>query len=469
MNIKSNVLNGLKWTSISSIIIAIFQILQISILARFLSSEDFGLMAILLVVIGFIKIFADLGISNAIIHHKDNNQLQLSSLYWLNIIIGTVLFLLILLISPIISKFYNEPRLIDLLIILSFSFVIQSFGNQFRILFQKELNFNIIAKIEIISSFFSLIVAIVLANLNYGVYSLIFASLTTVTISSFLFFIFGIKVHKPKFVFSYIEIKRYLNFGAYQTGQATLNYFNSQFDIILIGKLLGTEALGIYSIVKQLAMRPSQIVNPIVTRVTFPILSKLQNDIIVLKNTYLKTVHYVSLINFPIYLLSYVLAEPIVLILLGEEWIDSIPIFQILSLYFMFRSVGNPIGSLVMATGKVKMEFWWNVVMFTIFPISIYIGSVWSNIGVAYSLLLVIILSLFPMWYFIINKLCKATFLELFFPLFKLLIISLLTIGISSISFLLNYNIYLNSLIFLIIFTLLYSFLNYRYFKGILK
>ncbi|WP_368029622.1 MOP flippase family protein [Arcobacter sp. s6] len=469
MNIKKNVLNGLKWTSFSSIVIAIFQILQISILARFLSSQDFGLMAILTVVIGFIKIFADLGISNAIIHHKENNELQLSSLYWLNIIIGISLFILILIISPLISNFYNEPRLKELLIILSFSFVIQSFGNQFKILFQKELNFNIIAKIEILSAFFSLLVAVILAYFNYGVYTLIIASLTSISISSFLFFILGIKIHKPKFLFSFIEIKKYLNFGAYQTGQSTLNYFNSQFDVILIGKLLGAESLGVYSIVKQLAMRPSQIINPIVTRITFPILSKLQDNIVLLKDTYLKTVHYISLVNFPIYLLSFVLAEPIVIILLGKEWSQSIPIFQILSLYFMVRSVGNPIGSLVMATGKVKIEFWWNVVMFCIFPLSIYIGSIWLNIGVAYSLFFTIVLTLVPMWHFIIKKLCKATFKEFFFPLFKILIICLIVLGISTVTFLINVNIYFQSIIYILTFSILYLFSNLKYIQGINK
>jgi O-antigen/teichoic acid export membrane protein len=465
MNIKESVINGVKWTSSASIIIAVFQILQVSILARYLSSEDFGLMALVMVVIGFSKIFSDFGISNAIIHHQENSIEQLSTLYWLNILIGIFLFLIISLASPFISSFYGEPKLIELLIIFSFSFIIESFGTQFRVLLQKELNFNLIAKIEIISALISLIVAILLAMNNFGVYTLVFASLTSTLISSILFILHGKKISKPKLIFSFINIKSYLNFGLYQTGQSTLNYFNSQFDILLIGKLLGTEALGVYSIVKQLAMRPAQVINPILTRVTFPILAKLQNDLPALKDVYLKTMYYISLINFPIYLMIAILSEPIVLILFGDSWKEAIPLLRILAIYFMFRSIGNPMGSLVMATGKVSLEFWWNVVMFTLFPIAIYIGSYWNIVGIAYSLLFTIVITLIPMWYFIINKLCKATLSEFFSPLIKILAQNLLLVIICSSIFIFNIHLYLQSLSFIFFYITGYLYLNLKKLK----
>lgn len=469
MDIKQSVINGIKWTSISSITIAIFQVIQISILARYLSSEDFGLMAIVMVIIGFSTIFSDFGISNAIIHHQDNTSLQLSSLYWLNLLIGIFLFLIISLISPLISSFYEEPKLIELLVIFSSSFIIQSLGNQFKILLQKELNFNLIAKIEIISASVGLVISILLAIYGFGVYTLVFASLATMTVNSLFFIYNGIKINKPKLEFSFFAIKLYLSFGLYQTGQATLNYFNSQFDVLIIGKLLGTEALGVYSIVKQLAMRPAQIINPIVTRVTFPILAKLQNDLLSLKNVYLKTIYYISLVNFPIYLIIVILSEPIVILIFGNEWKEAIPILRILSIYFMFRSIGNPMGSLIMATGKVHLEFWWNLVMFSFFPIAIYIGSYWNVEGVAYCLLLLIILTLIPMWYFIIYKICKASLYEFFLPIIKVFMYSLLVTIISSIAFIFNINIYLQSIMFLTLYTICYLFIYLKKLKVITK
>lgn len=462
MNIKKTILNGLKWTSLSSIIIAILQIIQISILARYLSSEDFGLMAIVMVVIGFCKIFSDMGISNAIIHHEYNTTIQLSSLYWLNILIGFFLFFLISLLSPLISSFYNEPKLTELIILLSMSFIIQSFGNQYKILFQKELNFNIIAKIEISSNIISFLTAIILVLSDNGIYSLVFSSLMNITITSLLFLFFGRKNHIPQLIFSIKEIKQYLNFGAYQTGQSTLNYFNSQFDVILIGKLLGTEALGVYSIVKQLAMRPAQIINPIITKITFPVLAKLQDNRDKLKDVYLKTIYYVTLINFPIYALLSILSEPIILILFGKEWEDAIPILRILAIYFMIRSIGNPIGSLVMAKGKVHLEFWWNVGMFLIFPLSIYGGSYWGINGVAVSLTLLMIIVVIPIWFFMVNPLCHATLKEYINSFSTNFLLTITCAVISSIPLLLIKIELMQTISFIIIFILSYSLFQYK-------
>ena len=463
MSLKEKAIHGVKWTSLSSITIAILQLVQISILARYLSPKDFGLMAIVMVVINFSRIFSDMGISNSIIHHQKNSKEQLSSLYWLNIFLGTILSLILMLVSPLISEFYNEPELTTLLGVVSISFVISSFGNQYRILFQKELQFNFIAKIEIIASSVAFIVGVLSAINNLGVYSLVYASLTQTTVASLLFLLFGIHIHRPLFIFKYSIIKEYLGFGMYQTGQSTLNYFNSQFDVILIGKLLGPEILGIYSVVKQLAMKPAQIINPIITKVAFPILAKVQNDKNRLKDVYLKTINNITSINFLIYILMFILAEPIILIFFGEKWRESIPIFQILSIYFMIRSIGNPIGSLVMATGKVHLEFWWNVGMFIIFPITIYIGSKFGIIGISISLLILMIITIVPMWFFMVKSLIPVTLKEYLLiimkPLVLILISSLSVIPIA----LLKLNMIISTTLVISLMIATYIYLNYLF------
>ncbi len=413
-SLKQKAINGVKWTSLSSIVIAILQILQISILARYLSAEDFGLMAIVMVVIGFSRIFSDMGISNAIIHHQHTTHEQLSSLYWLNIASGIILFLIIAGVSPFIANFYNQSELTRLLVLLASTFIILAIGNQYRILFQKELQFNFMAKIEISAAVVAFIVAATFAIQGFGVYALAYATLANAIISSGLFFFFGVKKHKPTFIYRHNDIKEYIGFGMFQMGDSTLNYFNSQFDVILIGKLLGVEALGIYSIVKQLVMRPAQIINPIINRVTFPLMAKVQNDTTALKNIYLKTINYLSSINFPIYIAIAILAEPIVIIMFGEKFISGVTVLQILSIYAMIRSIGNPIGSLVMAKGRMKLAFYWNLILFAFIPITIYSGSDFGINGVAYALLFLQVLLMIPAWYFMVRKLCGANFIEYF-------------------------------------------------------
>lgn len=413
-NLKKQAIIGVKWTSLSIGIRSVLQLIQLVVLARFLSADDFGLVAIVMVVIGFSQLFMDMGISNAIIHKQEITNIQLSSLYWLNIFSGIGLTVIVFLISPIIARFYNNEGVIPLLQLLSFSFVINAVGNQYRVLLRKELKFNILAKIEVIADVGAFICAIILAIEGFGAYSLVFATLTTAIISNLMLVFIGFKTHKPQFTYQHHEIISFLNFGLYQMGQTSIVYFNNKFDVILIGKLLGTEALGIYSLIKQLVMRPSQVINPVITGVTFPIMAKVQNDLPQLKSIYLKIINYLSSINFPIYILMVVLASLLVTLLLGEKWINAIELFQMLSVYALVRSTTSPAGSLLLSRGRADIGFWWSIGEFMLMPLIIYIFSHWGLLGIAFGLFLFQIIMLFPNWYFIVKKMCNASFMEYF-------------------------------------------------------
>jgi len=462
MSLKQQALNGVKWTSTSSIVIAILQLAQVSILARYLAPSDFGLMAIVSVVIGFSALFMDMGISSAIIHKQDISHKQLSSLYWLNIFTGTVLFFIVYFSSSLISQYYNEIEIIPLIQLLALTFFISAIGNQYRILNQKKLLFNRLAKVEIIAALMSFVVAVICAINDYGVYSLVYATLTNVSISNLVFMLQGLKEHKPSLIYKHSDISSLINFGLFQMGERSINYFNSQFDVILIGKLLGTESLGIYSIAKTLAMKPAQIINPIITKVTFPIMSTVQNDTKKIKNIYLKTISYLCSINFPIYIAIAILAEPLVLLLFGIKWVESIVILQILSFYFMFRSIGNPIGSLQLAKGRADLGFYWNFGLLLIIPLVIYLSSSYGLIGVAISLMCLQFFLNFLNWYFMVKTLCGAEFKEYFneiiTPLFTTVIAS--TIG-STLYYLAPIdNDYIRSVLFLFSALFIYLYLT---------
>lgn len=429
MNLKAQAVSGVKWTTFSTMITTILQLLQLAILARFLEPSAFGLMALVMVVIGFSQAFLDMGISNAIIHKQEISKEQLSTLYWVNVLAGFLLFCIIALIAPFVSNFYNEPELTTLIIIVALTFIIQPFGQQFMILWQKEMRFSEIAKIDIANKFVSLLISVYFAYKGYGVYALVYGTLAGMILQTILFIYKGLKEYKPSFVFKIKEIKEFLSFGAYQMGEKTINYFNSQIDTILIGKLLGMEALGIYSIAKQLIMRPAQIINPIITKVTFPTMAKVQDDTDRLKSIYLKTMNYLSSINFPIYAFLFVMAPDLVPLIFGSKWNEAIVIVQILSIYGAIRSTGNPVGSLMLAKGKANWGFYWNLGLFFYVPFGIYLGSFYGLIGVSWALVVIMISLIIPNWYFLVRPLCKANFLEyhieIFIPIFISIIVGI--------------------------------------------
>ncbi|MGZ9897679.1 MOP flippase family protein [Shewanella gaetbuli] len=421
MSLKKKAISGIKWTSLSSVIVALVQIFQVVILARYLSPSDFGLMAIVSVVIGFSALFMDMGVSSAIIHRQDISIKQLSSLYWLNLGAGLFFTMVIFLIAPLISTFYGESSLTNLIRLLSFTFIISAIGNQYRILYQKNLEFNHLAKVEIFSAIVGLLVAIFFSVKGFGVYSLVYATLSKLVLENSLFLVFGLKKHKPTWYYNYSEIKSMIGFGMFQMGERSMNYFNSQFDTILIGKLLGPESLGIYTIAKTLVMKPAQIINPVITRVTFPVMARVQNDDKHLRNIYLKTINYLCSINGPIYIAIAILAEPIVLLFFGIKWLAAVSIVQILSCYFIFRSIGNPIGALQLAKGRADLGFYWNGILFFFYPAAIYLGSFYGLEGVAYSLVILSLTFSIPNWYFMVKRLCGAGFFvyfcQIFYPL----------------------------------------------------
>lgn len=412
MSIKSQALSGTKWTTLSTLLTIALQLIQVYVLTKLLSKHDFGLMAIATIIIGFSQVFIDMGVSNLLIYKQKLSIEQLSSLYWINIISSFIVFLIIIFIAPLVASFYNEVEVKLILYYLSVVFIIQSFGQQFKMLLQKELCFKTLANIEIFTKFINFVLSIAFAFLDYGVYSLVYAILITTCISTMLLIKFGLKINKPKFYFKFYEIKEFISFGAYQTGDSVINYFNSQADSLLIGKLLGTEALGIYNIAKQVIQRPFQAINPIITRVSLPIMAKVQTEKQRLKDIYIKTINYLCSLNFPIYFVIFLFSSEITIFIFGEKWVDAVPIVKILALWGAFYSIGNPVGSLLVSRGKVKWSFIWNVILSLYILFSIYLGSFWGLEGVSWSLLFVSLSLIIPNWRFLVKPLCGADFLE---------------------------------------------------------
>ena len=408
MTIKKQAIQGVKWTTISTISLATAQLLKISVLARFLDKTDFGLMAIVVFVLNFTNLFVDMGLTSAILHKQNISKKEYASLYWINFLFSFFLFIVIWLITPFISAFYNEKELNTLIPLMALTLLFSAFGRQFKVIEQKELNFKFISLVDIITSVISLIFAIILAYYGYGIYSLVYSVILLQILANIAFLIQGIKRIGIKLHFVFAETKPFLKIGIYQVGGQIINYFNRDLDILIIGKFFGAEILGGYSLAKQLVFRPAQIINPILTKVAAPVLAKFQNNIEQLKANYLKLLNIISTVNFVIYLGVIVLAKYIVLILYGQGFNDIVILVQILSVYMYFRSLGNPVGSLVIATGRTDLEFYWNLFTLSIMPIIIYTASQFSVVIVTISISVAMVLLTIPAWYFMIRKMIRV-------------------------------------------------------------
>ncbi|SHF85006.1 polysaccharide transporter, PST family/teichuronic acid exporter [Fodinibius roseus] len=410
MSLKGKTISGVKWTTVSTVTLAVVGLIKISVLARFLDAEDFGLMALVTFVLGFMDLFMDMGLTSAILHKQDITDKEYASLYWINVIFSLLLFGIISLVSPAIAGFYDEPELTILIPLMAISIMLSALGRQFKTVEQKHLNFRYIALTDIAGAAVGLIVGILYAVWGYGVYALVYAALTHDAISNAVYFIRGLRDRGMMIHFKYREAKPFLKIGIYQVGGQIVNYFNRDLDILLIGKFLGSEVLGGYSLAKQLVKKPMSILNPIITKVASPVLSLVQDDQQKLREKFLSFLNLVSTANVMVYLLVAICAYPLVYVLYGESFLNIVVVVQILSAYMYFRSIGNPMGGLIIATGRTDLGFYWNLIVLAIMPAAIYIGALFSIEAIALSLSLTMLCLTLLAWRFIIFRITGSSF-----------------------------------------------------------
>jgi lipopolysaccharide exporter len=406
MTLKSQAATAFRWASVSSVCVTVAEVARTVVLARYLSPVDFGLMGMVLVVIGLAQTYADLGISAALIHRQDTTPKQLSSLYWLNVFGGLIMFAATWLCIPLIAVFFKEPRLLPLLKTVSGIFIIMAIGQQFEVLLQRELSFKILAKVEVISAVGSLVVGVVLAVTGAGVWTLIYSFLAGAVLKTILLIRYGVVHHMPSLHFKRADLDGFISFGLYQMGERTLNYLGQRFDQILIGALLGAEALGFYNFAFNLTARPVSRINPIVTRVAFPVFSRVQHDLQKLRKGYMKVISSLAAINAPLLIGLAAVAPIAVPYIFGAKWAPSIVLIQILCFVALSRSLGNPIGSLQLAKGRADLGFWWNLAVLVLSVPTIYMGGKLAGAtGIGLALLFLQIVLSFASYTYLIRPL----------------------------------------------------------------
>ncbi len=402
---KSRAIVGVKWTSAASLLSTGLYLLQSIVLARLLEPRDFGLMAMAIVVISVAVAYVDMGLSSAIIQRQHCTEKELSSLYWLNIFAGIIVFCSVFALSPLIAQFYREPKVTHIVQLCALTFVLAPIGQQYQLLLQKELFFRPLALIEVASRGIGTAVAIAVAVMGGGVYALVFGQLATYASSSLLLVIRGHRIYRPRLHFAWADVRSYLGFGLYQMGERGINTLHDNLDKLIIGFWLGAKTLGYYSFAWNLALMPVSRINPILTKTAFPLFSRLQDEIALLRAGYFKLLRLLSLVNFPLFLGLCAVAPLAVPCIFGEKWLPAVPLVQVFSLVAVFYAIGNPIGSLVLAKGRADLGFWWNASISAVQAIAVAL-SAWLGgvMAVAVTLLVLQVLYFPASYHFLIKR-----------------------------------------------------------------
>lgn len=324
-------------------------------LTRMLVPEDFGLIAMLYVLISLASIFIEAGLSSALIQRKDPKPEDESTVFLFNITMGALLAISLCFAGPYLAEYSGKPMLKDLIYWLSLNLFITSLGSIHNILLTKELKFKILMKIGVISSFISGGLAMLLAWLGYGVWSLVLQTLSSSIVTTGLLW----KWHAWPFrlVFSFSALRSLFKFGGYMLFSSILNTLYLQASVTLIWKLSSMNELGLYNRAESLQRQPVNILGNILNRVAFPVFSSTVHNTAELVGGMRRVLKIMMIINIPAMLGMMVLAKPIVLILFGEAWLHAVIYLQILCLAGIFWPAHLVNLSALQALGRSDLFF----------------------------------------------------------------------------------------------------------------
>jgi PST family polysaccharide transporter len=380
-DLKRKSVRGGAVTLVSQSAKAGIQIISTVVLARLLSPDDYGLMAMVVVVTNFAGLFREMGLSSAAIQKKGLTRAQQSNLFWLNTAMGATLTAIVAAGSPLVAMFYGRPELTGVTLALSTTFIVSSLGTQHGAMLVRNMQFGRKAAAAIGGALVGLATSVALAFNGFTYWSLVWGNVSGSIVTTLLLFAFS--PFRPLWFTRKVGTWEMVNYGANITGFNFINFFQRNLDNILIGRFWGSGALGLYSKAYSLLMLPiTSIRNPI-NAVAFPALSRLQNDPDSFRSYYLKTTSLIALLSMPITAFFFVASKPIILLMLGEQWLGVSPIFSSLAVAGFIQPASGFAGSLLLSLGQGRRYFWCGTFNAVVIIVSFLIGVIWGAMGVA--------------------------------------------------------------------------------------
>lgn len=381
-NLTKRSLSSLYWILSGTGIKILLQIVQTIILSRLLSPADFGLIATAFIVVRFVEL-SPIGIGPALIQLPTLETRHIRTGFTLSLIIGIVLGFLIWLTSGLMADFFHSRELVRILHIIALCFPFSNTSVIADALLQKELKFKTISTIEVIS--FTLgyaIVGIVMALLNFGVWSLVAAYVVQTLTQTLLLLV--AQPHPKALMFDNETIKELLSLGSGFTLVNVFSYFALQGDYIVVGKFMGPEPLGLYTRAYRLMALPTNTIGQAINRVLFPALAKVQEDSERFARAYRRNIVILLLFSLPISVIMYVLGPELIIVLLSHRWKEAIIPFQVLALGTFFRLGHKVSGTVARSSGQIYKVAWVQGIYAGLVMVGAWFGLNYGIRGVAF-------------------------------------------------------------------------------------
>jgi O-antigen/teichoic acid export membrane protein len=382
MDIKEKVIRGGLAKVVAQAASFTLRIGSLMVLARLLDPRDFGLVGMVAAFTGVLNLFRDFGLSTATVQRLDVTDEQISTLFWINVLVGVILGLSLMAMAPVVVIFYHEPRLLWVTIVLATSFILNGAGVQHTALLERQMRFTALAAIDVFALIVSTLIGISMAWAGFGFWALVVASVSVPLVATpCLWHTTGWIPGRPRLQ---VGLGSMMRFGGGFTLGNLLVYIAYNLEKVLLGRFWGADAVGIYGRAYQLVNLPTENLNSAVWGVAFSGLSRVRTDPIRFKSYFLKGYSLVLALTIPITIGAALFAHDLILLVLGPKWKEVVDIFRLLTPTILIFALINPLAWLVFSLGMVGRNLKIVLVLTPLVITGYVIGLPYGPKGVAF-------------------------------------------------------------------------------------
>jgi polysaccharide transporter, PST family len=427
-SIGRRVIKGGGISIIYHLVYLVIQLTQLIVLSRILTPEDFGIVGMAVAITGFIRLFQDMGFSNATIQRPSISQDLLSALFYINIIVGLVLMVFCWMAVPVASWIFKEDRVGEVILVMSLSIPMLSSRAQHRALMMRNMEFNRLNIVQIVSNLIGLVAACWCAViLNLGYWSIAVAQIVTSTVDMMMFWILSSwRPTKPQ---NYDGLKEAFNFGANITGSNILSWIWKQSDNLIVGARLGASELGYYTRAYSIFTLPMGIISGPIASAVIPGLSKLQHDSEKWLEVYGRAVRLLLFLGALMTIFLYINSDLLIYIFMGEGWTRSSEVFSVLSLSIIPAILWELARFEFLSLGRSDVMLKYSLIAGPLHVLMFWVGAGQGTLGVAWGLCIASWILTIPLIRMIIAT-SPITVREMILSIFPLVIplVSILTL-----------------------------------------
>jgi len=373
-DIKQKTIDGGKGYAIISLISQVFSWVFTFLVIRLLNPSDYGLMAMASFLTSYIQVFSNLGLGAGIIQRHNVTRNDLSSIFWFSSFIGVAMSVAVYFLAYPNAIIFERDELIPITQLSAILFIISSISTVPQNILSRRYEFKSIAKINLVAAFISSVASIILALLDFGVYTLVLSSIILSSVTTIGF------IYKSKWLpdlhFNYNDVHSFLKFGFLLSLASTLSHLLDTIDKLIIGKLYSVSQLGHYSTAINISDMPIDKISPLISPIIFPMLSRWKDDKTKCFDAYLNILTYYLLVISPIYIGGIIVADDLIEVVLGEKWVPIIVIFQFFCWVRFFKVLSSYHKVLITSQGLARNILKYDGIMLIVLMTGIYLAAI---------------------------------------------------------------------------------------------